>query len=72
MLNYFFWRNSKRIAMKSIEDFTGFSESGIDDAIQNALKKAGNPTHFEVVETLGSQDRQSDRRYQVTLKTLSD
>lgn len=25
--------------MKSIEDFTGFSESGIDDAIQNALKK---------------------------------
>ncbi|AGH55199.1 TPA: dodecin domain-containing protein [Legionella pneumophila] len=58
--------------MKSIEDFTGFSESGIDDAIQNALKKAGNPTHFEVVETLGSQDSQSDRRYQVTLKTLSD
>ncbi|HAT9718996.1 TPA: hypothetical protein JBD64_14470 [Legionella pneumophila subsp. pneumophila] len=58
--------------MKSIEDFTGFSESGIDDAIQNALKKAGNPTHFEVVETLGSQDRQSDRRYQATLKTLSD
>ncbi|TIE00219.1 hypothetical protein DIZ66_16455, partial [Legionella pneumophila] len=50
----------------------GFSESGIDDAIQNALKKAGNPTHFEVVETLGSQDSQSDRRYQVTLKTLSD
>ncbi|HAT7073354.1 TPA: hypothetical protein JAN90_11415 [Legionella pneumophila] len=58
--------------MKSIEDFTGFSESGIDDAIQNALKKAGNPTHFEVVETLGSQDSLSDRRYQVTLKTLSD
>ncbi|HAT6978672.1 TPA: dodecin domain-containing protein [Legionella pneumophila] len=58
--------------MKSIEDFTGFSESGIDDAIQNALKKAGNPTHFEVVETLGSQGSQSDRQYQATLKTQSD
>lgn len=72
MLNYILWRNSKRIAMKSIEDFTGFSESGIDDAIQKALKKAGDPAHFEVVETLGSQGSQSDRQYQVTLKTLSE
>ncbi|WP_152571537.1 dodecin domain-containing protein [Legionella norrlandica] len=58
--------------MKSIEDFTGFSESGIDDAIQNALKKAGDPVHFEVIETLSSQGNQSDRQYQVTLKTFNE
>lgn len=55
--------------MKSIEVFTGFSESGIDDAIQNALENAGNPAHFEVIETLGSRDNNVYRRYKATLKS---
>lgn len=57
--------------MKSIEVFTGFSESGIDDAIQNALDNAGNPIHFEVIETLGSRDNKAYRQYQATLKAVT-
>ncbi|MCL9684454.1 dodecin family protein [Legionella maioricensis] len=57
--------------MKSIEVFTGFSESGIDDAIQNALDNAGNPIHFEVIETRGSRDNDAYRQYQATLKTVT-
>lgn len=59
------------MCMKSIEVFTGFSESGIDEAIQNALINAGNPPHFEVIETIGSRDNNAYRKYQVTLKTLT-
>ncbi|KTD34636.1 hypothetical protein Lmor_1169 [Legionella moravica] len=58
--------------MKSIEDFVGFSEAGIDDAVQNALENAGNPLHFEVVETLGSQKNKTRRQYQVTLKKITE
>lgn len=73
MLNYiFFWINNKGMSMKSIEDFVGFSESGIDDAVQNALENAGNPMHYEVVETLGSQNNKTRRQYQVTLKTITE
>lgn len=56
--------------MKSIEDFIGFSEAGIDDAVQNALENAGNPAAFEVVETLGSQHNTANRQYKVVLKAL--
>jgi flavin-binding protein dodecin len=54
--------------MKSIDVFTGFSESGIDDALQNALNNAGNPIDFEVIETVGSRDNMANRQYQVILK----
>ncbi|WP_298624883.1 dodecin domain-containing protein [uncultured Legionella sp.] len=57
--------------MKSIEDFVGLSEYGIDDAVQNALENAGNPANYEVVETLGSQDNNTKRQYQVTLKAIT-
>lgn len=57
--------------MKSIEDFVGLSEYGIDDAVQNALEKAGNPLNYEVVETLGFLNNNTKRQYQVTLKTLA-
>ena len=57
--------------MKSIEVFTGFSESGINDALQNALDNAGNPLHFEVIETQCSRDNNTYRQYQVTLKAVT-
>ncbi len=60
------------MSMKSIEDYIGFSESGIPDAIQNALEKAGNPMQFEVVETLGSQENKTTRQYKVRLKALAE
>lgn len=53
--------------MKSIEVFTGNSELGIDEAIQNALDNAGNPSHYEVLETQGSRDNK-DCLYQAVLK----
>ncbi|HRD69347.1 MAG TPA: dodecin domain-containing protein [Legionella sp.] len=55
--------------MKSIKDFTGFSESGINEAMQNALLKADNPARFQVIEMRGSNDSKTNRQYQVTLKT---
>jgi flavin-binding protein dodecin len=60
------------MSMKSIKDFTGFSQLGINEALQNALQQAGNPRDFEVIETQGSQDNQTNRLYQVRLKTLSE
>lgn len=56
------------MSMKSIEVFKGFSESGIDDAILNALKNAGNPIHFEIIETIGTRDNKAFRKYQAILK----
>lgn len=55
--------------MKTIKtgEYTGYSNSGIDDAIQNALQKAGEHTHFEIIETRGSQIGENKRHYQVTI-----
>lgn len=54
--------------MKSIKDFTGVSQSGIQDAVLNALRIAGNPLHFEIVEILDSLDNRANRQYKVTIK----
>lgn len=48
-------------------EYTGYSDSGIDEAIQNALRKAGEHTHFEIIETRGSQIGENKRHYQVTI-----
>lgn len=71
MLNLPLRKNVKRMSMKSIEVFIGFSDLGINDAIQNALNNAGNPLHFEIVETLGSGDNNDFRQYQAILKKLT-
>ncbi|CEG55666.1 dodecin domain-containing protein [Legionella fallonii] len=57
--------------MKSIEVFTGNSELGIDEAIKNALDNAGNPSHFEVLETQGSRDDKACYHYQAILKKIT-
>lgn len=54
------------IATKS-GDYIGYSTSGIDEAIQNALQKAGDHNHFEIVETRGSQIGEDERHYQATI-----
>lgn len=51
--------------------FIGCSESGIEEAILNALHHAGNPAHFEVIETLGCRDNGALCHYKAILKTLS-
>ena len=52
-------------------DFTGYSELGIEEAIQNALDKAGNYERVEIVETRGSQANGDNRQYHVTLTAYS-
>lgn len=57
---------------KKIGDFTGHSTSGLDEAIQNALQKAGDHQHFKVVETSCSHAGEHARQYEVTLTTFSE
>lgn len=53
-------------------DFIGYSDSGIDEAIQNALQQAGEHTRYEVVETCGSQVGDNKTQYQVTITAFFD
>ncbi|OGV41160.1 MAG: hypothetical protein A3F46_09215 [Legionellales bacterium RIFCSPHIGHO2_12_FULL_42_9] len=54
------------------EDYTGYSESSIDDAITDALEKAGKHRRVEVIETRSSQQGENQCQYQVTLTTQDD
>ena len=51
-------------------DFTGYSDAGLDEAIQDALDKAGEYVRVEVIETRGSHLEGEQRQYQVTVATF--
>ena len=60
-------------------ELTGTSSAGVDDAIRNAIAKAGRTMHnlrwFEVVEIRGGIDGGAVASWQVTIKvgfTLDD
>lgn len=53
-------------------DYIGYSDSGIDEAIENALQQAGEHAYFEVIETRGSQIGDSKRQYQATITAFLD
>lgn len=62
-----------------IIELTGSSQTSIEDAVQNAVAKAGETLHnlrwFEVVETRGYIEENSVAYWQVTVKigfTLDD
>jgi flavin-binding protein dodecin len=55
--------------IKKTGDYTGTSDSDLNDAIKNAFAKAGEHKSFEIVETSCSQSREYSRCYQVTLST---
>ena len=57
---------------KKVGDFTGYSSLGIDEAIKDALDKAGDYARLEVVETRGSQVKEASRQYQVTIATFDE
>jgi dodecin len=57
---------------KKLGDYTGTSTSGINEAIEDALTKAGDHSHFEVVETSSSQCNIKGKEYQVTLSTYTE
>lgn len=63
--------DDKRMATK-IGEYTGYSDSGINEAIQNALQKASEHKHIEIIETRSSQTGEDKRYYQVTISTFSD
>lgn len=48
-------------------DYTGYSQVGIDDALQNALEKVGEHSHFEIVETLRSFNDENKSLFQITI-----
>ncbi|QRN02535.1 hypothetical protein GH742_00830 [Legionella sp. MW5194] len=52
-------------------DFTGYSESGLDDALAQALQKAGEYQRVEVIETRSSHTT-DDKTYQVTITAYTD
>lgn len=54
------------------KDYTGYSNSGLDDAIGNALQEAGDYQHVEVIETRSSYRPEGSRQYQVTLTTFKE
>lgn len=49
-------------------DYTGYSHASIDEAVSDALEKAGHHQHVEVIETRSSKLSQDERHYQVTIK----
>ena len=60
-------------------ELTGTSTTGVDDAIRNAIARAGKTVHnlrwFQVVEVRGSIDAGNVSSWQVTIKvgfTLDD
>jgi flavin-binding protein dodecin len=52
------------------KDYTGFSESSIAEAMDNALEKSGKQCPVEVIETRSSQQGQKPCEYHVTLTVL--
>jgi dodecin len=62
-----------------VVELTGSSASSIEDAIRNAIERAGRTLHnlrwFEVIETRGHLENNTIGHWQVTLKvgfTLDD
>jgi len=53
-------------------DVIGYSISGIDEAIKDAIEKTENYTNIAVVEILSSLFKDDTCRYQVTLTKLEN
>ncbi len=53
-------------------DVTGYSTTGIKEAIQDALHRAGDYVRIEIIEARGSQAKGDNRQYQVTLATFAE
>lgn len=53
-----------------VTDFMGYSEISIDEAINDALKKAGKHSTVAVVETCSRRYGNNQYEYQVTLASV--
>lgn len=55
----------------TIREYTGYSNTSINDAIDNALSTALRPfERCEIIETFANKEYQRGMNYQVTLKTI--
>lgn len=54
------------------KDFTGYSHASIDEAIHNAVEKAGQHLRFEVIETRSQHDNAGRPHYQATITTFHE
>ena len=64
--------DNKRMTSIRTRDYTGYSEAGLDEAIENALQKAGEFNRVEVIETRSSHFNEDKKHYQVTLTTFNN
>jgi flavin-binding protein dodecin len=62
----------KKMTKIKSADFTGYSDVGIEEAIQDALGKAGDYARVEVIETRGSKANGENREYHVTLTAFNE
>ena len=70
------WRSQIRTFMKDkvykLIELTGTSTKSIEEAVNNALKRAGktiqNLSWFQIVETRGSIEKNQVKHWQVTIK----
>lgn len=58
--------------MNNKGEFKGYSDTGIDEAIEQAKQQAGDQQRLVVVETLGKSSHQDNNQYEVTLKAISE
>lgn len=53
-------------------DYSGSSDLGINEAIQNALQEVPEPTKIKIVETRSSWIAEEKRYYQVIVSTFEN
>lgn len=58
------------MSITKTKEYTGYSESGLEEAIQNALTQAENYQQVKVIETRSSHNSDDKRQFQVTLATV--
>ncbi|KTC75317.1 hypothetical protein Lbir_0462 [Legionella birminghamensis] len=61
------------MTLLNTRDYTGYSDSSLEDAIAQALAKSGKDhDQVKVIETRSTQPQDSKRHYQATLTTFSE
>jgi len=62
------------MAVKKTLEYQGDSKDSIEDAVNDALAKAKNTayTHYEILETFGTQQQENQTHYQATVKVYME
>ena len=72
MVDYYLHKEIIRMKIK-VGDFSGSSDQGFPEAIQNALEKAPQHTHMEIIETRTSWSKEEEKRtFQVIVSTFAN